>query len=474
VRRATPVDLAGVSDERLALRAGAGDPRALERLFERHHAALLGFCRHVLGSREEGEDALQQTFLRAVEALRRGAAPDHVRAWLFTIARNRCLTMLAARRSEAELPAFELAGSPGVAEEVDRRDELRELLADVARLPEEQRSALVLAELGDLPQAQIADVLGVAEARVKALIYQARQTLIAERVARTAGCDEVRAELAAARGPALRRGWLRRHVRRCPGCQAFREEVALQRACLAVVLPVVAGEGLRSQVLGAAGAALGSGGAGLAVTTGVGAGGGIAAKAAAVAVTAAVVTGGGVVASHDATSRSTSSRQVAPATATRNAAQPIGTASPEGRAETIAIVTRPGRERATGDAPLAPGRGHSKGRARAGDSRGAAAGHARSAGHGVAKGHRGATTAPRGRARHVAAQGHPVQAQGRAPGRPATRPAGGRRLGPLPKSAPAVAVEALTPRRGPERGVAAGNARVSGAARVVPPGHAKP
>jgi hypothetical protein len=70
------VDLAGLSDERLAVRAGAGDPRAFERLFERHHAAILGFCRHVLGSREEGEDALQQTFLRAVEALRRSVSAE--------------------------------------------------------------------------------------------------------------------------------------------------------------------------------------------------------------------------------------------------------------------------------------------------------------------------------------------------------------------------------------------------------------
>jgi RNA polymerase sigma factor (sigma-70 family) len=249
--RATAIDLSALSDERLAVCAGAGEPRAFELLFERHHAALLAFCRHMLSSREAGEDALQQTFLRAIEALRRGAAPDHVRAWLFTIARNRCLAALAGRRPTAGTQAED-----GV---MHRRDELSELVADVARLPSEQRAALVLAELADLPQAQTARVLGVGEPRVKALIYQARQQLIAERAARGAGCDEVRTEIAVARGPALRRAQLRRHLRHCPDCRAFREEVAQQRTGLAAVLPIAAGEALRSRVLDAAAVALASG-----------------------------------------------------------------------------------------------------------------------------------------------------------------------------------------------------------------------
>jgi len=89
------VRLGRQDDERLGALVGQGDAAAFETLFDRHHAALLAFCRHMLGNREDGEDALQQSFLRAHRALAEGRAPDTVRPWLFAIARNRCLTMLA-------------------------------------------------------------------------------------------------------------------------------------------------------------------------------------------------------------------------------------------------------------------------------------------------------------------------------------------------------------------------------------------
>src|ERR671916_2341816 len=86
--------LGRADDARLAELAAAGDERAFEAIFDRHHAPLLAFCRHMLGSREEGEDALQQTFLRAHRALVDHGPPDDVRPWLFAISRNRCRTLL--------------------------------------------------------------------------------------------------------------------------------------------------------------------------------------------------------------------------------------------------------------------------------------------------------------------------------------------------------------------------------------------
>jgi len=166
--------LGRLDDERLAELAGAGDERAFELLYERHHRALLGFCRHFLGSHHEGEDALQQAFMRAHRALREHGAPDDVRPWLFAIARNRCRTLLAARR-DAALPDDELeSATDGLGPEVQRRADLRELVADVAGLPEDQRSALVLSELADLSHAEIGTVIGVPADKVKALVFQAR------------------------------------------------------------------------------------------------------------------------------------------------------------------------------------------------------------------------------------------------------------------------------------------------------------
>jgi len=201
-------------DQRLAELAAGGDERAFEAIYDRHHAALLGFCRHMVGSREEAEDALQQTFLRAHRALLEHGAPDDLRPWLFTIARNRCRTLLRARRAEAEVDE-RLASTDGLGEQVQARADLQAIVADVERLPDDQRAALVLAELADFTHAQIGAVIGVRTHKVKALIHQARTTLIAERDAREQPCDEVREELATARGGALRRGPLRRHLRQC-------------------------------------------------------------------------------------------------------------------------------------------------------------------------------------------------------------------------------------------------------------------
>ena len=124
-----------MDDERLAGLVGAGDACAFEALYDRHHAPLLAFCRHMLGNRDDGEDALQQAFLRAHQALAGGRAPDRVRPWLFAIARNRCLTLIAARR-DAALPADDIEPSfDGLAADVERRADLRELVSDLGRLP---------------------------------------------------------------------------------------------------------------------------------------------------------------------------------------------------------------------------------------------------------------------------------------------------------------------------------------------------
>ena len=150
-----------LDDSRLAARVGAGDEAAFSELYDRHHKPLLSFCRHMLGNVQDGEDALQQTFIRAHRALVGGSVPDAVRPWLFAIARNRCKTMLAARR-DATVPVEDVEPSfDGFADDVARRADLRELVADMARLPEDQRGALVLFELGGMSQAEIATAIGV-------------------------------------------------------------------------------------------------------------------------------------------------------------------------------------------------------------------------------------------------------------------------------------------------------------------------
>ena len=176
-----------------------------------------------------------------------------MRPWLFAIARNRCLTLIAARR-DAAIPADDVEPSyDGLSHDVERRADLRELVDDLGRLPEDQRGALVLAELGDFSHPEIARVIGCPPAKVKALVFQARTSLIADRDARRTPCDEIRTLLETARGGLLRRGSLRRHLRQCDPCAAYRLAIDGRRTGLAIVLPVAPTAGLKAAVLAAAG-----------------------------------------------------------------------------------------------------------------------------------------------------------------------------------------------------------------------------
>jgi RNA polymerase sigma factor (sigma-70 family) len=299
----------GRSDDALVARVRAGDERAFELIFDRYHRGLLAFCRHMLGANEEGEDALQHTFMAAYRALRASDRPIRLKAWLYTIARNRCLSVLRARREQVALDDGH-AAADGLAADVDRRAELRGLLADLEQLPEEQRAALVLFELGDHSHDEIAEVLGVRREKVKGLVFQARESLASWRRARETPCVEIREQLATARGAALKRATLRRHVARCEGCSAFEREVRRQRAAMAALLPVVPTAGLKAAVLGAVGAGAGGGGslAGLG-----GAAKGVAAKTLVCAAVAGSAGSAGFVAVHEVQLHD--GRGLAPATA---------------------------------------------------------------------------------------------------------------------------------------------------------------
>jgi RNA polymerase sigma factor (sigma-70 family) len=127
------------------------------------------------------------------------------------IARNRCLSELRARREllDTDGTIVERPEIDGPASLVARREQLRELVEDIQRLPEDQRAALVLFELGDYSHAEIASVLGVRCEKVKALIFQAREGLVRGRTARESPCAEVRERLASPRGTIPGRGPIR-------------------------------------------------------------------------------------------------------------------------------------------------------------------------------------------------------------------------------------------------------------------------
>jgi RNA polymerase sigma-70 factor (ECF subfamily) len=168
----------GPAEESALLRAGqAGDRAALEQLLARHKGPLYALCRGMLGHSEDAQDAVQETFLRALRALPRFRGDAAVRTWLFRIAINVCLKWKAAHpptlRWDEEGPAFQ-KGSPSP--EVDALRRLR-MMEALASLTPRQRAVLLLKELEGWSMAEIASRMGWNDKRVDNELYKARRAL---------------------------------------------------------------------------------------------------------------------------------------------------------------------------------------------------------------------------------------------------------------------------------------------------------
>src|SRR3954462_7497303 len=110
--------LTALGDDRLVEQVRRGSAVAFEVIFDRHYRGILSFCRHMLGSRDEAEDAVQQTFASAFTDLQSNQREIRLKAWLYTIARNRCLSTLRARREQATDLSDEVLPTTGLSEQV--------------------------------------------------------------------------------------------------------------------------------------------------------------------------------------------------------------------------------------------------------------------------------------------------------------------------------------------------------------------
>src|SRR6202161_3345817 len=185
------------SDERLIALTRRGQHAAFEVLCARYQTRLLSFCRHMLASREDAEDVLQEVFAAAFNAVLADDRPINVRPWLYRIARNRSLNHL--RRATAigvdSMDVHYADGGISTGDKVMRRESFRELIGDVHQLPETQRTALLLREIDALSHEQIALAMDTTVPSVKSLLVRARISLAEAAEARKLSCEEVRLEL---------------------------------------------------------------------------------------------------------------------------------------------------------------------------------------------------------------------------------------------------------------------------------------
>ncbi len=151
-------------------------------LYRAHGAELLRFAWHRLGRLEDAEDAVQATFLSAHRVLVEGEQIREPRAWLFRILRNECLTRIATTKRRGvpdHLEDWHADAAPGVAEQVEQREEFDTTVALLASLPGPQRDALVLREWLGLSSIETATIIDSTPQGVDALIYRARKSLVA-------------------------------------------------------------------------------------------------------------------------------------------------------------------------------------------------------------------------------------------------------------------------------------------------------
>src|SRR5580692_9995678 len=229
------------SDERLVTLLRRGNTAAFEALFSRYHSRLLAFCRHMLGSREDAEDVLQEVFAAAFNAVLADERPINVRPWLYRIARNRSLNHL--RRASAigvdSMDVHFAENGLSTGDQVLRRESFRQLIGDVQQLPETQRTALLLREIDALSYDQIALAMETTVPSVKSLLVRARISLAEAAEARKLSCEEVRDELGEVAEGLVKIGApARRHVRDCERCHDFKKHLRANNHALAAIFPV--------------------------------------------------------------------------------------------------------------------------------------------------------------------------------------------------------------------------------------------
>jgi RNA polymerase sigma-70 factor, ECF subfamily len=161
----------------------AGNPGAFDRLVESLHSRLFHYSLMVCGQRDDAEEVAQDTLLKVFESFDQLREPEHVRAWVFRIARNACLMK---RRKSVFAPAREISledlmPAAQISDEGERPDkralrkELRGAIEEaIQELPEIYKTVLLLRDVQELSTRETARVLEVNEDVVKTRLHRAR------------------------------------------------------------------------------------------------------------------------------------------------------------------------------------------------------------------------------------------------------------------------------------------------------------
>ena len=170
------------TDEELVARSISGDTESFNELILRWERPIYALAYRTIGREEDARDVCQETFLRAFRALPGFRGQAKFSSWLYRIALNLCRDWMRRERRApvVQVPAdtdpMELAAAVEPSESIEdlvaRRDLTRIVERVMARLPEEQRTAIVLKEYHGLTFQEIADLVGCPLSTVKTRLYQ--------------------------------------------------------------------------------------------------------------------------------------------------------------------------------------------------------------------------------------------------------------------------------------------------------------
>ena len=160
----------------LVQRAGSGDAAAFGELYEQVYKDLYRYALYCLGSREEAEDAVQETALEAFRGMAGLKRPEAFRAWMFSILSARCkrhIRWLVRRREQSDLDGCSLS-SPDFSRQSDTALQLQ---AAIAGLKPEDRQLVLLAVVGGYSGREIAALLGRPEGTLRSRLHRTLKKL---------------------------------------------------------------------------------------------------------------------------------------------------------------------------------------------------------------------------------------------------------------------------------------------------------
>ena len=167
------------ADETLVARCRAGDVDAFEALYRQHAPRLYTLASRMAGSRDAGEDLLQDIFLLAFRRLEGFRGDSSIGTWLYRLALNHCLDFVRSRRARMGRLTDPLDGAPANEPLAPREAPIERLDLEraIEGLPGGCRAAFVLHDVEGFNHQEVAEMLGIAEGTSKSQVFKARAKL---------------------------------------------------------------------------------------------------------------------------------------------------------------------------------------------------------------------------------------------------------------------------------------------------------